>query len=176
MINKKKFLVLLLSVLFITCLLSTGLEINPINYLYRHQIFTYMKSVQKIEDQFYELVQQRKSYSRDNSEEYVQHLQESIQIIDNVMMELITIEAKAPIYENKLLFLQEMKIIRDMNFEEIHWLRAHDEVSKKKSDNYLNEYNAIAKQRRMSLKQVFDRYNILYIDLGDRIKYKTRNF
>jgi len=141
----------------------------------KQQIFSYLKAVQPIEDEFYQIVHAHINYIGNNTdEEHLEYLKSSISHIDKTMERLIAVKADPYISENKLLFIEEMKTARTMLLEQIYWYKERDEISREKSKLYYREYLTVSQLRRDSLKRIFDHYEINYLDLGGRIKYKTK--
>lgn len=143
----------------------------------REEIFGYLKAVQSLEDRFYALAAHNmdlmdNSFSQDKRQQ--SYLEEMILKIDTLILDLTNLETNDYIKENHQLFLEEIKVMRDVIMEEKLSIENQDSKSHIKAKEYLKKYNTIAKTRKQVLKKVFDRYDIVYIDLGNRIKYKIK--
>ncbi|MCT4605304.1 MAG: hypothetical protein N4A64_04225 [Marinisporobacter sp.] len=141
----------------------------------KKEIFIYLKRVQPLEDRFYTLVNEKidldhKRISQNNKE----FLTKDIKEIDEMMLKWANIESNEYMIENHYLFLDEMKIMRDFLVEEKLSIEYNDEKSIIRGNEYLEKYFILGQIRRKSLKKVFDKYDIIYLELDNRIKYITK--
>ena len=183
--NKKDYLIYSIIAIIILAFIFLQIQENLDYYRFnivkhimqkkhKSEIFSYLKSVQPIEDEFYALLSKRLKYLGDKSkEEYLEFLHNSIIVIDSQILKLLDSKASSQSMENKIFFLEEMKLLKNTFMEEAYGLKYGDSDSLEKSKGYYEQYLITAKQRKESLKKLFDNYEILYIDLGNRIKYKT---
>lgn len=137
----------------------------------KQELFSYLKDVQPIEDEFYSLVGDLPD--EDNKNQSINNIKNAIEIIDRLLKELVDVKGSGPVQENKLFFTQEIKAVRNMLVEQRFWISNHDKVSLEKSKAYFDEYQMVSELRRDSLKNIFEDYDVQYIDLGNRIKYKV---
>ncbi|WZL74601.1 hypothetical protein QBE52_07885 [Clostridiaceae bacterium 35-E11] len=143
----------------------------------REEIFGYLKTVQIVEDGFYEIVNKHidlgnNGFSQDQNE--TKDLEEALLKIDTLILDLTKLDTNDYMQENHQLFFEEIKVMRDVIMEEKLGIENQDKRSFVKAKEYLKKYKIIAEVRRQSLQKVFDRYDIVYIDLGNRIKYKIK--
>ncbi|QZY56525.1 hypothetical protein [Crassaminicella profunda] len=141
----------------------------------KKQIFMYLKTIQPLEDSFYTLVSENidlsnKRIQQDNKD----LLRENITAIDEMMLQWVNVENNEYMIENHYLFLDEMKIMRDILLEKNLSIEYNDEKSLVKAHEYLKKYFIIGRIRRKSLKKTFDKYDIIYLELDNRIKYITK--
>ncbi len=152
---------------------SSGVFNRFIDYKEKQELFAYLKKVQPLENEFYQLVNDKIQYYEKNiNEKSLVVLEESIISMNRLLKELINTESPDKALENKLLFTQEIKAIRNMFVEQMYWLSKSDEISLEKSKAYFDEYIVLSDLRRDSLRNIFDYYQIQYLDMGDMIKYK----
>ncbi len=156
-------------------------QMKPIQFIInthsKHEMFTYLKSVQTIETDFYRIVNNDKLLSTEgkpDEKSLVLFYEEAIPVLEQLMITLATIDTNPTIVENYHLFLEEIKSIRDMMVEKKFAIENQDNVSDEKAVKYMERYALISHMRRENLKSLFDRYRIPYIDLGDKIKYKIK--
>ncbi|QXM06219.1 hypothetical protein [Crassaminicella indica] len=180
----QKFIILSILMIFITTsfvyltqqdLIMKNSIVKSFFYIkQKKQIFTYLKSIQFIEEQFYTLVNEtidlkNQSIYQDNKE----LLQENIAAIDDMMIKLANVKTNYYMIENHYLFLEEMKTMRDVLLEKKLSVVYNDEKSLTRANEYLKKYFIVGQMRRSSLKKVFDKYDIIYLELDNRIKYIT---
>ncbi len=147
----------------------------------RKEIFLYLKEVQPLEKQFYKIVERNEQFFDDYddetsviNQEYFDFLDKNTRKIDDLIVKLADIDANIYMQENKDLFFKEMQTMRKMMIESEIGFRFKDEGSFLRSHEYLEVYQIIAYIRRKSLKNIFDKYGIVYIDLKNSIKYKIK--
>ncbi|MCT4621173.1 MAG: hypothetical protein N4A62_17515 [Marinisporobacter sp.] len=145
---------------------------SVLNREQKKEIFTYLKKVQPLEDRFYTLVSEKtdlkhKRVNQNNKELFTK----DIKVIDEMMLRWASIESNDYMIENHYLFLEEMKTMRDILLEKKLSIEYNDEKSTTRGNEYLEKYFIIGKIRRKSLKKVFDKYDIIYLELDNRIKY-----
>ncbi|QEK12385.1 hypothetical protein FQB35_08350 [Crassaminicella thermophila] len=150
---------------------------NIFNGSPKKKIFIYLKTIQPLEDKFYLLVNENvdlvnKTLYKNKEDIYL--LKENIETIDSIMLDLAKVQTNEYMLENNYLFLDEMKIMRDIMLEKKFALENNDIKSLMKANEYLEKYFIIGQIRRQALKKVFDKYNIVYLELGNRIKYITK--
>lgn len=145
---------------------------SVLNREQKKEIFTYLKKVQPLEDRFYTLVSEKtdlkhKRVNQNNKELFTK----DIKVIDEMMLRWASIESNDYMIENHYLFLEEMKTMRDILLEKKLSIEYNDEKSTTRGNEYLEKYFIIGKIRRKSLKKIFDKYDIIYLELDNRIKY-----
>ncbi|MTI54021.1 MAG: hypothetical protein FH760_04050 [Geosporobacter ferrireducens] len=156
-------------------------SVSPIQFIInmhsKYEIFTYLKDVQAIEDDFYEIVNNEKLlYTNGKADEksFILFYEEAIPVLEQLMIALAKIDTNPTVIENYQLFSEEIKSIRDMMVEKKFAMEYQDSISYEKAMKYTERYTLASRMRRENLKSLFDRYKILYIDLGDKIKYKVK--
>ncbi|HHY90062.1 MAG TPA: hypothetical protein GX503_00205, partial [Clostridiales bacterium] len=144
----------------------------------KKKIFSYLKEVQPLEEKFYKLVEENQKIEEQRTflteQEYLQFLEESILALDEIIVNLAAIDPREYMQENKFLFLEEMKAVRNMLAEKRIGIKTKDESSLFRAETYLENYHVMAQARRDSLKNSFNKHGIVHIDLKDRIRYKIR--
>jgi len=174
----KTFFYGILVLLFLSLIFYWADEKNFFHIGPRKKIFSYLKEVQPLEERFYKLVEDNRKMEDHREflteQEYLQFLDQSIIAIDEMILDLAVIDPGRYMQENKFLFLEEMKAIRNMLAEKRIGMKMKSESSLLRMEEYLENYRVMARARRDSLKNSFNKYGIVYIDLKDRIKYKIQ--
>ncbi|SHJ90789.1 hypothetical protein SAMN02745975_03198 [Geosporobacter subterraneus DSM 17957] len=190
-INKRKSIGIIMLVFFSVLVLSGSMlylfslsrfqQAKPIQFILnlhsRHEIFTYLKNVQEIENQFYDIVHQQKQLSASedfNGHQLVSLYEKAIPALEQLMIDLAKTETNPTIMENYHLFSEEIKSMRDAMVENKFGIEKNDPISRERAGKYIDRYALVSRLRRENLKTLFDRYNISYIDMGDKIKYKVK--
>ncbi|MEW9123366.1 MAG: hypothetical protein AB2421_11720 [Thermotaleaceae bacterium] len=189
--NKKRYLpyIIIGAVIFIslfsiakhlhitTDIKEEGLLQAILNVRKKEQIFAYLKKVQPLEDEFYEIVNNHILFHKeklDKEQEQAVFYENTIPRLEYILIEIIQIDINPYVSENYYLFMDEINLIRDIVAEERLELERGDGTSEEKSKKELEKYILVSQMRRENLKKLFDKYHILYIDMGNKIKYKIK--
>ncbi|MBB6218975.1 hypothetical protein HNQ80_005153 [Anaerosolibacter carboniphilus] len=143
----------------------------------KQEIFKYLEQIQSLEEKMYPISKEsinwihRYSKGKDGD---LDSLDQNMMVIDELMMMSINIPASSQVMESHILFMEELKMIKSAMIE-MEFAQNHDDArSIEKAQVYLKEFQTTANERRIALKTMMEQYKIPYIDLGDRIKYRTK--
>ncbi len=143
----------------------------------KQEIFKYLEVVQPLEEAMYpvlaETVIWNQKYTQGQKLSF-ESLDEKMKLVDELLMMLIKVPNNPQVMASHVLLMEELKIIKYVMIEQKFAHTYDDGKSIEKAQAYLKEFQNTAKLRRATLKKMLEQYNISYIDLGDRIKYRIK--
>ncbi|PAB58953.1 hypothetical protein [Anaeromicrobium sediminis] len=161
-VNKRA---ILLSIIALSTILLMGIlkDVGP-NYFVRREIFLYLKEMQPIEKEFYNLMDKVMENGIEKGKENEIYLIE----IKKILQRAYGKNPNKYTRKNYDLFIKEMEKAKEL----IDYV--HGEGEKDKIKVYMENYNLVGKSRNENLIEIFEKYDISYIDMEGKIIYETK--